>query len=57
MRAQGHRWADQGDHVRATRSFENAKQVAESIDDLRGLVDALNDLGAMAPRTVSRGNP
>lgn len=48
MRAQGHRWADQGDHVRATRSFENAKQVAESIDGLRGLVDALIDLGAMA---------
>ena len=54
LQAQGHRLLDRGEHQLAKARFEEARQLAESVDDLPGLIRSLNDLGAVA---VLDGDP
>jgi hypothetical protein len=37
-----------GDLARAGEAYEEARRLAESLDDMKGLVGALNDLGSVA---------
>jgi tetratricopeptide (TPR) repeat protein len=46
--AQGQRLLGQGEWELAKSAFEDARQLAESLDDLPGVVGALNSLGAIA---------
>ena len=46
--AQGQRLLGQGEWELAKSAFEDARQLAESLDDLPGAVEALNSLGAIA---------
>ncbi|MGQ0812483.1 MAG: tetratricopeptide repeat protein [Nitrospiraceae bacterium] len=48
LHARGQRFLQQGDADRAKRSFHQSKRLAESLDDLEGLAQALNDLGTIA---------
>ena len=45
MRAQGQRALEQGDVSRAMRILEASQELAESLDDRRGLALVMNDLG------------
>jgi tetratricopeptide (TPR) repeat protein len=45
IRRQGRRWLAEGQHARARQTFEQAKQIAESIDDRPSLVEILLRLG------------
>jgi tetratricopeptide (TPR) repeat protein len=46
--AQGQRLLGQGEWELAKSAFEDARQLAESLDDLPGVVETLNSLGAIA---------
>lgn len=48
LHAQGQRLLERGERERAKVAFEDARQLAESVDDLPGLAQALNALGAVA---------
>jgi len=52
LRLQGHRWMARGDLAHAEEVYEEARQIAESLDDVQGLIVVLNDLGQVA---LSRG--
>ena len=54
LRDKGHRALSRGDVARAGRLFDDARRLAESIDDRPGLAGALNDLGTNAG---FRGDP
>ena len=41
-----------GDLARAEEAYEEARRLAESLDDMKGLIGSLNDLGSVA---LSRG--
>lgn len=47
---QGNRLLGQGEWELAKSAFEDARQLAESLDDLPGVVEALNSLGSIAVR-------
>src|SRR5947199_9679739 len=48
LRDKGNRALSRGDVARAGRLFDEARRLAESIDDRPGLAGALNDRGANA---------
>ena len=48
LRDKGQRALSRGDVARAGRFFDEARRLAESIDDRPGLAGALNSLGAVA---------
>src|SRR5437879_12974230 len=48
LRDKGNRALSRGDVARAGRLFDEARRLAESIDDRPGLAGALNDLGPNA---------
>ncbi len=54
LRDKGHRALSRGDVARAGRFFDEARRLAESIDDRSGLAGALNDLGTT---TGLQGDP
>src|SRR6266852_1716851 len=48
LRDNGHRALSRGDVARAGAFFNEARRLAESLDDRQSLAMALNDLGALA---------
>ena len=48
LHAQGQRLLERGERELATAAFEDARQLAESLDDRAGMAQALNGLGAVA---------
>ena len=54
LRDKGHHALARGDAAGAGLIFDDARRLAESLDDRPGLAGALNDLGAVAARSSAR---